>query len=112
MGYLLTVGVNLPDDEWREIVRIARARGVLRTDLIAPPGTGRYYTVVLGASEARSLAQALEADLDDDGAPVRHVPKDRVESVARILRAGERVHLGQTPRWKSGDEAPDVGGER
>jgi hypothetical protein len=30
MGFLLSVRVDLPEDEWRDILRIARRRGVSR----------------------------------------------------------------------------------
>jgi|SRR5215216_1444842 len=112
MGYLLTVGVALADDEWRDILTIATARGVSWSALPHRATPPRGHRVVLKGDEARELADALEADLNDDKAPLRHVTKDRVEAVVHILRAGEQVHLEETPPWKSGDEPPDIRGER
>src|SRR5215207_2005767 len=105
MGFLLSVRVDLPEDEWRDMLRIARRRGVSRLE-----GLGdlqRRETRVLKPQEAGELASALQADLDDPT-----VPRETVESVVHILGAGEPVHLHHTPPWKSGDEAPDIKGER
>jgi hypothetical protein len=110
MGFLLSVHVDLPEDEWRDILRIARRRGVSRLE-----GLGdlqRRETRVLKPQEARDLASALQADLDDPTANVRPFPREPVESVVRILGAGEPVRLEHTPPWKSGDEPPDIRGER
>jgi hypothetical protein len=114
MGFLLSVHVDLPEDEWRDILRIARRRGVSRLE-----GLGdlqRRETRVLKPQEARELASALQADLDDPTAGrtnVRPVPREEtVESVVRILGAGEPVRLEHTPPWKSGDEPPDIRRER
>ena len=90
MGFLVSVHVDLPEDEWRDILRIACRRGVSRLE-----GLGdlqRRETRVLKPQEARELASALQADLDDP-ASVRPVPRETVESVVRILGAGEPVHL-------------------
>jgi hypothetical protein len=87
MGFLLSVQVELPEDEWRDILRIARRRGVSRLE-----GLGDLERV-LEPQEARELASALQADLDDPAASVRPVPRETVESVVRILGAGEPVHL-------------------
>jgi hypothetical protein len=106
MGFLLSVRVDLPEDEWRDILRIARRRGVSRLE-----GLGDLQRV-LEPQEARELASALQADLDDPAASVRPVPRETVESVVRILGAGELVHLEHTTAWKSGDEPPDMRGER
>jgi hypothetical protein len=106
MGFLLSVHVDLPEDEWRYILRIARRRGVSRVE-----GLGDLERV-LGAQEARELASALQADLDDPAASVRPIPRETVESVVHILGAGEPVRLQRTPVWKSGDEPPDIRGER
>ena len=106
MGFLLSVHVDLPEDEWRDILRIARRRGVSRLE-----GLGDLQRV-LGPQEAREVASALQADLDDPAANVRPVPRETVESVVRILGAGEPVRLEHTPPWKSGDEPPDIRGER
>ena len=106
MGFLLSVHVELPEDEWRDILRIARRRGVSRLE-----GLGDLERV-LEPQEARELASALQADLDDPAASVRPVPRETVESVVRILGAGEPVRLEHTPPWKSGDEPPDIRGER
>jgi hypothetical protein len=107
MGFSLSVRVDLPEDEWRDILRIARRRGVSRLE-----GLGDLQRV-LEPQEARELASALQADLDDPAASVRPVPRETVESVVRILGAGEPVHLAHTPpAWKSGDEPPDIRGER
>ena len=86
MGFLLSVHVDLPEDEWRDILRIARRRGVSRLE-----GLGDLERV-LEPQEARELASALQADLDDP-ASVRPVPRETVESVVRILGAGEPVHI-------------------
>jgi hypothetical protein len=104
MGFLLSVRVDLPDDEWRDILRIARRRGVSRLEGLAD--LERW----LEPYEARALASALQADLDDPAAGVRPVPRERVEAVVHILGAGEPVHLERTPVWKSGDEPPDIRG--
>jgi len=106
MGFLLSVRVDVPEDEWLDILRIARRRGVSRLE-----GLGDLQRV-LEPQEARELASALQADLDDPAASVRPVPRETVESVMRILGAGEPVHLEHTPAWKSGDEPPDIRGER
>jgi hypothetical protein len=106
MGFLLSVHVDLPEDEWRDILRIARRRGVSRLE-----GLGDLERV-LEPQEAREVASALQADLDDPAASVRPVPRETVESVVHILGAGEPVHLHHTPPWKSGDEPPDIRGER
>ena len=90
MGFLLSVHVELPEDEWRDILRIARRRGVSRLE-----GLGDLQRV-LEPQEARELASALQADLDDPTAGrtnVPPVPRETVESVVRILGAGEPVHL-------------------
>jgi hypothetical protein len=91
MGFLLSVRVDLPEDEWRDILRIARRRGVSRLE-----GLGDLQRV-LEPQEARELASALQADLDDPAANVRPVPRETVESVVRILGAGEAVHLEHIP---------------
>jgi hypothetical protein len=91
MGFLLSVRVDLPEDEWRDILRIARRRGVSRLE-----GLGDLERV-LEPQEARELASALQADLDDPAASVRPVPRQTVESVVRILGAGEPVHLERPP---------------
>ena len=106
MGFSLSVRVDVPEDEWRDILRIARRRGVSRLE-----GLGDLQRV-LEPQEARDLASALQADLDDPAASVRPVPRETVESVVRILGAGEPVRLEHTPPWKSGDEPPDIRGER
>src|SRR5215211_1390128 len=62
MGFLLSVRVDLPEDEWRDILRIARRRGVSRLE-----GLGDLQRV-LEPQEARELASALQADLDDPAA--------------------------------------------
>jgi hypothetical protein len=67
---------------------------------------------VLKPQGARELVSALQADLNDPTANVRRVPRETVESVVRILGAGEPVRLEHTPPWKSGDERPDIRGER
>jgi hypothetical protein len=90
MGFLLSVRVDLPEDEWRDILRIARRRGVSRLE-----GLGDLQRV-LEPQEARELASALRADLDDPAANVRPVPRETVESVVRILGAGEPVDLEHT----------------
>jgi hypothetical protein len=90
MGFLLSVRVDLPEDEWRDILRIARRRGVSRLE-----GLGDLQRV-LEPQEARELASALQADLDDPAANVRPVPRETVESVVRILGAGEPVDLEHT----------------
>jgi hypothetical protein len=90
MGFLLSVRVDLPEDEWRDILRIARRRGVSRLE-----GLGDLQRV-LEPQEARELASALQADLDDPAASVRPVPRETVESVVRILGAGEPVDLEHT----------------
>ena len=90
MGFLLSVSVDVPEDEWRDILRIARRRGVSRLE-----GLGDLERV-LEPQEARELASALQSDLDDRTASVRPVPRETVESVVRILGAGEPVHLEHT----------------
>jgi len=90
MGFSLSVRVDLPEDEWRYILRIVRRRGVSRLE-----GLGDLERV-LEPQEARELASALQADLDDPAASVRPVPRETVESVVRILGAGEPVHLEHT----------------
>jgi hypothetical protein len=90
MGFLLSVRVDLPEDEWRDILRIARRRGVSRLE-----GLGDLERV-LEPQEAGELASALQADLDDPAASVRPVPRETVESVVRILGAGEPVQLEHT----------------
>ena len=90
MGFLLSVRVDLPEDEWRDILRIARRRGVSRLE-----GLGDLERV-LEPQEARELASALQADLADPAASVRPVPRETVESVVHILDAGEPVHLEHT----------------
>ena len=83
--------MDLPEDEWRYILRIVSRRGVSRLE-----GLGDLERV-LELQEARELASALQADLDDPAASVRPVPRETVESVVRILGAGEAVHLEHTP---------------
>jgi hypothetical protein len=120
MGFLLSVHVDLPEDEWRDILRIARRRGVSRLEALPMRRRGlgdlqRRETRVLKPQEARELASALQADLDDPTAGrtnVPPVPRETVESVVRILGAGEPVRLEHTPPWKSGDEPPNIRGER
>jgi len=90
MGFSLSVRVDLPEDEWRYILRIVRGRGVSRLE-----GLGDLERM-LEPQEARELASALQADLDDPAASVRPVPRETVESVVRILGAGEPVHLEHT----------------
>lgn len=90
MGFSLSVRVDLPEDEWRYILRIVRRRGVSRLE-----GLGDLERV-LEPQEARELASAIQADLDDPAASVRPVPRETVESVVRILGAGEPVHLEHT----------------
>ena len=91
MGFSLSVRVDLPEDEWRYILRIVSRRGVSRLE-----GLGDLERV-LEPQEARELASALQADLDDPAASVRPAPRETVESVVRILGAGEPVHLEHTP---------------
>jgi hypothetical protein len=91
MGFSLSVRVGVPEDEWRDILRIARRRGVSRLE-----GLGDLQRV-LEPQEARELASALQADLDDPAASVRPVPRETVESVVRILGAGEPVRLEHSP---------------
>ncbi len=100
MGFILSVRVDVSEDEWRDILRIARGRGVSRLE-----GLGDLERW-LEPYEARELASALQADLDDPVASVRPVPRERVEAVVHILGAGEPVHLERTPEWKSGEEPP------
>ena len=90
MGFSLSVRVDLPEDEWRYILRIVSRRGVSRLE-----GLGDLERV-LEPQEARELASALQSDLDDRAASVRPVPRETVESVVRILGAGEPVHLEHT----------------
>jgi hypothetical protein len=90
MGFSLSVRVDLPEDEWRYILRIVRRRGVSRLE-----GLGDLERL-LEPQEARELASAIQADLDDPAASVRPVPRETVESVVRILGAGEPVHLEHT----------------
>jgi hypothetical protein len=90
MGFSLSVRVDLPEDEWRYILRIARRRGVSRLE-----GLGDLERL-LEPQEARELASAIQTDLDDPAAGVRPVPRETVESVVRILGAGEPVHLEHT----------------
>ena len=87
MGFLLSVHVDLPEDEWRDILRIARRRGFSRLEGLGDLGR------VLEPQEALALASALQADLRDPAASVRPVPHETVESVVRILGTGEPVHL-------------------
>jgi hypothetical protein len=96
MGFLLSVRVDLPEDEWRDILTIARRRGVSRLE-----GLGDLERW-LEPYEARALASALQADLEDPAASERPVPRERVEAVVHILGSGEPVHLERTPEWKSG----------
>jgi hypothetical protein len=91
MGFSLSVRVDVPEDEWRDILRIAHRRGASRLE-----GLGDLQRV-LEPQEARELASALQADLDDPAASVRPVPRETVESVVRILGAGEPVDLEHTP---------------
>jgi hypothetical protein len=97
MGFSLSVHVDLAEGEWRDILRIVRRRGVSRLE-----GLG-VLERVLEPQEARELASALQADLDDPAASVRPVPRETVESVVHILGAGEPVHLEHTRACKSGD---------
>jgi hypothetical protein len=105
MGFLLSVRVDVPEDEWRDILRIARRRGVSRLEALPMRRRGlgdlqRRETRVLKPQEARELASALQADLDDPTAGrtnVPPVPRETVESVVRILGAGEPVRLEHTP---------------
>ena len=90
MSFSLSVRVDLPEDEWRYILRIVRRRGVSRLE-----GLGDLERV-LAPQEARELASALQADLADPAASVRPVPRETVESVVHILGAGEPVHLEHT----------------
>jgi hypothetical protein len=90
MGFSLSVRVDLPEDEWRDILRIGRRWGVSRLE-----GVGDLERV-LEPQEASELASALQADLDDPTASVRPVPRETVESVVHILDAGEPVHLEHT----------------
>jgi hypothetical protein len=96
MGFLLSVLVNVPEDEWRDILRIARRRGVSRLEGLGDLGGD------LEPEEARELASALQAYLEDPAASVRPVPREKVESVVRILGAGEPVHVGHTPEGLPG----------
>jgi hypothetical protein len=91
MGFSLSVRVDLPEEEWRDILRIGRRRGVSRLE-----GLGDLERV-LEPEEARELASALQSDLDDRAASVRPVPRETMESVVHILGAGEPVHLQHTP---------------
>jgi hypothetical protein len=50
MGFLLSVRVDLPEDEWRDILRIARRRGVSRLEALGD------LQRVLEPQEARELA--------------------------------------------------------
>jgi hypothetical protein len=88
MGFSLSIRVDLPEDEWRDILRIARGRGFSRLE-----GLGDLERV-LEPQEALALASALQADLRDPAASP--VPHETVESVVRILGTGEPVHLEHT----------------
>ena len=91
MGFILSVRVDVPGDEWRDILGMAHRRGFSRLE-----GLGDLERV-LDPQEARELANALQADLADPAADVRPVPRETVLSVVRILGTGEPVDLEHTP---------------
>jgi hypothetical protein len=126
VGYLITAGhppvhgESITDGQWLDILKHARDAGFSRPPLTLARGEAKD----IPEDEARGLYDhlwvALGTSLKDspvtevEGANLDVLDRETVQHVCHVLRyLGYReVRLVRTPPWKSGDEPPDISGER